>query len=155
MVYGEFIVKLLLLPALPLARYGGLDGPETVQEVTPLALHVIVDVSPERTRFGFAEISTLGLPPLDGVVQTPFTRVCGGVQLVVGLVQTPFTRVCGGVQLADTQLLPFHVWLPEHTVIVSKLTVDTMPDAGETVTSLEHVDPNHSTPSFTILHANA
>ena len=63
-VKGEFLVKLLLLFAFPLAIYGGLDGSETVHDLTLLALQEMDDVPPFTTRVGFAEIFTLELPRL-------------------------------------------------------------------------------------------
>lgn len=49
---GEPVEKVLPALAFPLARVP--EGPETVQDLTPVALQEIVEVVPGRTRDGLA-----------------------------------------------------------------------------------------------------
>lgn len=114
-------------------------GPEITQLFTSLVLQEITELLPGRTRFGFAEISTLELPLVTGVPKSPGIPGPGvpgvpGVPGMTGLTCCVLTQllpfqngallghtVSTGVSTgwALTQLVPFHVWAPEHTVTVT------------------------------------
>ena len=117
-LYGEFFEKLLLLSALPLARYGGLEGPDTVQDVTLSALQEMDECSPERTRVGFAAMATLGTSTVivfeDGEDAPPgplheiwYVEVVAGLTETLPEVAPPVENPPAAVQ--DVALVELHV----------------------------------------------